>query len=44
MKYKRKGKEAKNRNEPGSNLGLGTRWMRVKRLSRKRCCDTTPGR
>eukprot|EP00493_Phyllostaurus_siculus_P002211 UN02223 len=26
------------------NLSLGTRLTRVKRLSRKRCCDTTPYR
>ena len=37
-------KQAKNRNETGSNLSLGTRLTRVKRLSRKRCCDTTPDR
>ena len=37
-------KEAKSRNETCSNLSLYTRLTRVKRLSRKRCCDTTPGR
>ena len=37
-------KQTKNRNETGSNLSLGTRLTRVKRLSRKRCCDTTPDR
>ena len=37
-------KQAKNRSETSSNLSLGTRLMRVKRLSRKRCCDTTPDR
>ena len=37
-------KQAKNRNETGSNLSLGTRLTRVKRLSHKRCCDTTPDR
>ena len=30
--------------ETDSNLSLGTRLTRVKRLSRKRCCDTTPDR
>ena len=30
--------------ETRSNLSLGTRLTRVKRLSRKRCCDTTPDR
>ena len=37
-------KQAKNRNETGSNLSLGTRLTGVKRLSYKRCCDTTPDR
>ena len=37
-------KQAKNMNETSSNLSLGTRLTRVKRLSRKRCCDTTPDR
>ena len=36
-------KQTKNRNETGSDLSLGERLMRLsKRLSRKRCCDTTP--
>ena len=30
--------------ETGSNLSLGTCLTKVKRLSRKRCCDTTPDR
>ena len=30
--------------ETGSDLCLGTCLTRVKRLSRKRCCDTTPDR
>ena len=33
-------KQAQNRNETDSNLSLGVRLTRVKRLSRKRCCDT----
>ena len=37
-------KQAKNRNETDSNLSLGTRLTRVKRLGSKRCCDTTPHR
>ena len=38
-------KQAKNRNETGSNLSLGTRLTVLsKRLGRKRCCDTTPDR
>ena len=37
-------KQAINKNETDSNLSLGIRLTRVKRLSRKRCCDTTPGR
>ena len=38
-------KQAKNRNETGSNLGLGTRLTVLsKRLGRKRCCDATPDR
>ena len=37
-------KQAKNRNETDSNLSLGIRLTRVKRLSRKRCCDTRPDR
>ena len=37
-------KQAKNRKKTGSNLSLGTRLARVKRVSRKRCCDTTPDR
>ena len=36
-------KQAKNRNETGSNLSLGTRLTVLsKRLGRKRCCDATP--
>ena len=36
-------KQTKNRNETGSDLSLGERLTRLsKRLSRKRCCDTTP--
>ena len=38
------GKQAKSMNETSSNLRLGTRLTRVKRQSRKRCCDTTPDR
>ena len=34
-------KQAKGRNETDSSLSLDTRLTRVKRLSRKRCCDTT---
>ena len=38
-------KQTKNRNETGSDLSLGERLTRLsKRLSRKRCCDTTPDR
>ena len=37
-------RKAKNKNETCSNLSLGTRLTRVKRLSRERCCDTTSGR
>ena len=38
-------KQAKNRNETGSNLSLGTRLTVLsKRLRRKRCCDATPDR
>ena len=38
-------KQAKNRNETGSNLSLGTRLTVLsKRLGRKRCCDATPDR
>ena len=37
-------KQAKNKNETGSNLSLGTRLTRVKRINHKRCCDTTPDR
>ena len=38
-------KQTKNRNETGSNLSLGERLTRLsKRLSRNRCCDTTPDR
>ena len=38
-------KQTKNRNEIGPNLSLGERLTRLsKRLSRKRCCDTTPDR
>ena len=37
-------KQAKNRNETGSNLTWDTKLTRVKRLSRKRCSDTTPDR
>ena len=37
-------KKAKNRNETDSNLSLGTRLTRVKRLSRERSYDTTPDR
>ena len=37
-------KEAKNRDETGSNLSLDTHLTRVKCLRRKRCCDTTPDR
>ena len=33
-----------NRNQTYSNLNLVIRLTRVKRLSRKRCCDTTPDR
>ena len=37
--------QAKNRNETGSNLSLGTRLTVLsKRLGRKRCCDATPDR
>ena len=39
-----KEKQAKNRNETASNLSFGARLTRVKRLSRKHCCDTTPDR
>ena len=36
-------KQAKNRNEAGSNLSLGTRLTVLsKRLGCKRCCDATP--
>ena len=36
-------KQTKTRNETGSDLSLGERLTRLsKRLSRKRCCDTTP--
>ena len=38
-------KQTKNRNETGSDLSLDERLTRLsKRLSRKRCCDTTPDR
>ena len=38
-------KQNKNRNETGSDLSLDERLTRLlKRLSRKRCCDTTPDR
>ena len=38
-------KQAKNRNETGSNLSLGKRLTVLsKPLGRKRCCDTTPDR
>jgi len=38
-------KQAKNMNETGSNLSLGTRLTVLsKRLGRKRCCDATPDR
>ena len=37
-------KQAKNRDETSSNLSLGTRLTKVKGLSRKSCCNTTPGR
>ena len=38
-------KQAKNRNETGSNLSLGTRLTVLsKRLGRKCCCDATPDR
>ena len=40
-----KPKSTKNRNETRSDLSLGQRLTRLsKRLSRKRCCDTTPDR
>eukprot|EP00493_Phyllostaurus_siculus_P025348 UN25692 len=39
-----KRKQAKNRNEIGSNVSLGMRLTRVKRPSCKHCCDTTPDR
>ena len=38
-------KQTKNKNETGSNLGLGTRLTVLpKRLGRKRCCNTTADR
>ena len=38
-------KQAKNRNETGSKLSLGTRLTVLsKSLGRKRCCDATPDR
>ena len=37
-------KQAKNRNETCSKLSLGIRLRKVKRIRRKRCCDTTPDR
>ena len=38
-------KQTKHRNETGLDLSLGERLTRLsKRLSRKRCCDTTPDR
>ena len=37
-------KQAKNKNETGSNLSVGVRLTRVKRLSRERSYDTTPER
>ena len=38
-------RETKNRNKTVSDLSLGERLTRLsKRLSRKRCCDTTPDR
>ena len=45
LKIGKNRKTAKNRNETGSDLSLGERLTRLsKRLSRKRCCDTTPDR